>query len=889
MSTNNLEKGLSQGQLVRKRFRKHKAAVGSIGVLVSVIVLAFSSVGLDFGAGPFVVKLNGWWPYDWIQTSPVENSGKPTFSLSGLGNHPFGQDEIGRDGFARVMRGTQQSLMVMFILGGVSTLIGVTIGSIAGFYRKWVDALLMRFTDLIITIPVVVVGAVIGRAVGNLGSFVLAVFLGLFAWTGLARLVRGEFLSLREREFVDAARVAGAKNPRIIFKHILPNALGVVIVSATLLMSSAILLETGLSFIGFGVQLPDVSLGLLISENQAAFSTRPWLFWMPGVFIVIIALSINFIGDGLRDAFDPRQTERIKRSKLAKGSSGSDKAAAFEANQTLTNSNQAILEVKKYEVDFLVDGTWYPAVVDMNLSIKSGEVLAIVGESGSGKSSSALGLMGLLAKNARTRGSVLVKGMEMQGATPTTLRKFRGREVAYIFQEPMSALNPVYTIGFQIVETLRAHLDISPAAAKERAIELIGMVEIPNPKDSFNKYPHQLSGGQRQRAMIAQALACNPSLLVADEPTTALDVTVQAEILDLIRNLKDKLNSAVLLITHDMGVVADLADRIMVMKDGVTVEEGTADQVFNKPKHEYTISLLSSVPKLGSVSTRILSRADSSSAPVLSLIDVTVEYPKRGKVKAFVAVDSVSLDIMPGEVLGLVGESGSGKTTVGRAAIGLLPIKSGSISIDGKEIGGASLRDLADVRKSTGIVFQDPASSLNPRLPIGESIGEPLLLANVARGAALDKMVEDLLDKVELPRSYRNRYPHELSGGQRQRVGIARALALSPNLLIADEPTSALDVSIQARFLELLQELQQELKFACLFISHDIAVVEILAHRIAVMQNGKLVEVGTRDQVLNNPTELYTKSLLAAVPVPDPKEQKTRREARAKLMGSIGK
>jgi peptide/nickel transport system ATP-binding protein len=389
--------------------------------------------------------------------------------------------------------------------------------------------------------------------------------------------------------------------------------------------------------------------------------------------------------------------------------------------------------------------------------------------------------------------------------------------------------------------------------------------------------------------MIAQALACNPSLLVADEPTPALDVTVQAEILDLIRNLKDKLNSAVLLITHDMGVVADLADRIMVMKDGVTVEEGTADQVFNKPKHEYTISLLSSVPKLGSVSTRILSRADSSSAPVLSLIDVTVEYPKRGKVKAFVAVDSVSLDIMPGEVLGLVGESGSGKTTVGRAAIGLLPIKSGSISIDGKEIGGASLRDLADVRKSTGIVFQDPASSLNPRLPIGESIGEPLLLANVARGAALDKMVEDLLDKVELPRSYRNRYPHELSGGQRQRVGIARALALSPNLLIADEPTSALDVSIQARFLELLQELQQELKFACLFISHDIAVVEILAHRIAVMQNGKLVEVGTRDQVLNNPTELYTKSLLAAVPVPDPKEQKTRREARAKLMGSIGK
>ena len=887
MNTQDLEKGLSQGQLVRKRFRKHKAAVGSIGVLASVIILAFTSVGLDFGAGPFTVKINGWWPYEWIETSAVENSGRPTLGLEGLGNHPFGQDEIGRDGFARVMRGTQQSLMVMFILGGVSTLIGVTIGSIAGFYRKWVDAVLMRFTDLIITIPVVVVGAVIGRAVGNLGSFVLALFLGLFTWTGLARLVRGEFLSLREREFVDAARVAGAKSFRIIFKHILPNALGVVIVSATLLMSSAILLETGLSFIGFGVQLPDVSLGLLISENQAAFSTRPWLFWMPGVFIVIIALSINFIGDGLRDAFDPRQTERIKRSKLAKGSSGADKAAAIEANPETSNS-ASILEVKNYEVDFLVDGQWYPAVVDMNFSIKSGEVLAIVGESGSGKSSSALGLMGLLAKNSRTRGSVLVKGTQMQSASPNTLRKFRGREVAYIFQEPMSALNPVYTIGFQIVETLRAHLDISPAAAKDRAIELIGMVEIPNPADSFNKYPHQLSGGQRQRAMIAQALACNPSLLVADEPTTALDVTVQAEILDLIRNLKDKLNSAVLLITHDMGVVADLADRILVMKDGVTVEEGTSDQVFNKPKHPYTISLLQSVPKLGSVATRKLAKADSQAASVLSLKDVTIEYPKRGKVKAFIAADSVSLDIMPGEVLGLVGESGSGKTTIGRAAIGLLPVKSGSINIDGKEIAGASLRDLDAVRKSTGIVFQDPASSLNPRLPIGESIGEPLLLAKVASGTELDKMVEELLDKVELPRSYRNRYPHELSGGQRQRVGIARALALSPNLLIADEPTSALDVSIQARFLELLQELQAELKFACLFISHDIAVVEILAHRIAVMQNGKLVEVGTRDQVLNDPREMYTKSLLAAVPVPDPKLQKKRREARAKLLAATG-
>ena len=544
----------------------------------------------------------------------------------------------------------------------------------------------------------------------------------------------------------------------------------------------------------------------------------------------------------------------------------------------MTQNVEPILKVENYNVEFWVDGVWYPAAIDMNYHVMPGEVLAIVGESGSGKSSSSMGLMGLLASNARTTGKVMVKGVDMLTANSKTLRSYRGKEVAYIFQEPMTALNPVYTIGFQIIETLKTHFDITTAAARTRAIELLTLVEIPNPEKSIDKYPHQLSGGQRQRAMIAQSLACDPALLIADEPTTALDVTVQAEIIDLMRNLKDELNSAVLLITHDMGVVADLADRILVMKDGFTVEQGTADQIFNAPQHPYTQSLLASVPKLGSVPVR--ARVAEGNEAVLSLRDVTIEYPKRGRVPAFTAAQGISLDIYPGEILGLVGESGSGKTTIGRAAIGLLPIKSGSISVAGNDISKASLKDLQKIRKHTGIVFQDPASSLNPRLPIGESIGEPLFLAKVAKGDELNKMVEELLDKVELPRSYRNRYPHELSGGQRQRVGIARALALNPDILIADEPTSALDVSIQARFLDLLQEIQQELKFACLFISHDIAVVEILAHRIAVMQHGRLVEVGDRDQVLRNPQDLYTQRLLSAVPVPDPAEQKRRREAR---------
>ena len=558
-------------------------------------------------------------------------------------------------------------------------------------------------------------------------------------------------------------------------------------------------------------------------------------------------------------------------------------------NLTKNTKHDTIIEVQDFNVEFWVDGVWYPAVIDMNFEVAAGEVLAIVGESGSGKSTTAMGLMGLLAGNARCSGSVKVKGTELLNQPISTLRKFRGKEVAYIFQEPMTALNPVYTIGFQIVEVLRTHFDMGPDVARDRAIELLGMVEIPNPEKSFDKYPHQLSGGQRQRAMIAQSLACDPALLVADEPTTALDVTVQAEILDLMRNLKDQLNSAVLLITHDMGVVADLSDRILVMKDGLTVEEDTADNIFNRPKHPYTKSLLASVPKLGSVKVRTLAPASKSAQPVLEVTNLVIEYPKRGRIPAFRAVDDLTFQIQPGEILGLVGESGSGKTTVGRAAIGLLPVHSGSIKILGTEIAGAMPRDLKEIRRHTGIVFQDPASSLNPRLPIGESIGEPLFLAKEAKGAELNKRVEDLLDSVELPRSYRNRYPHELSGGQKQRVGIARALALSPDLLIADEPTSALDVSVQARFLELLQELQDRLKFACLFITHDIGVVDILAHRIAVMQNSKLVEMGGRDQILNNPKELYTKSLLAAVPVPNPAAQKKRREARAKLLATIGK
>ena len=581
-----------------------------------------------------------------------------------------------------------------------------------------------------------------------------------------------------------------------------------------------------------------------------------------------------------------------------------------------TEPRTPVLEVNDLNVDFGVENEWVPAARHMSYRIMPGEVLALVGESGSGKSASSMALLDLLPSNSRIRGSIKLNGEEITGIRSTQMRRIRGGEIAVIFQEPMTALNPVYTIGAQIIETLRVHYGIAPSEAKKRAIELLTMVELPDPLKAFNSYPHQLSGGQRQRAMIAQSISCDPTLLIADEPTTALDVTVQAEILDLLRSLRDRLDSAILLITHDMGVVADLSDYIAVMKDGVIVETGTALEIFSNPQHAYTKALLAAVPHLGQrdgeainmtaafatgaggdaelkqrieINERLAEESRRASARdtrpvVLEFDDVVIDYPKHGRVPAFRAVDHVSLQVHAGEVVGLVGESGSGKTTLGRAAIGLLPITEGTLTVTGQNISRAKRDEIRQLHKKAGIVFQDPASSLNPRMPVGESIGEPLLLAKQMKGQALYNEVERLLDSVELPRAYRGRFPHELSGGQKQRVGIARAIALKPQLLIADEPTSALDVSVQARVLELLQSLQREMQFACLFITHDLAVIDVLANRIAVMHQGKLVEVGTRDEILRNPREPYTQRLLAAVPLPDPVLQRERRETRRVLL-----
>lgn len=607
------------------------------------------------------------------------------------------------------------------------------------------------------------------------------------------------------------------------------------------------------------------------------------------------------------------------------------------------------LSVDSLSVTFATDAGAVHAVCDVSYEVYPGEVLAVVGESGSGKSVSSRTAIGLLPSTARVSGTVTLGSDEITRMSERQLTALRGGAIAMVFQEPGSALDALYTVGYQIMEAIRAHSDMKRKPARARAIELLRMVGLPDPETRVDYYPHQLSGGQKQRVMIAIAIACEPKVIIADEPTTALDVTVQAEILELLRDLRDRLGSAIVLITHNMGVVADMADRVVVMRAGRVVEQAAVDDLFANPTHEYTRALLAAVPHLGASTRRTSAAADlepgdiesatpesatpesadaesaeaaaaeaaaaestlaqsnsvepspaltkpvtppvpakswlaASAHHVLEVSDLRVEFSGGLGRPKFQAVHDVSFTIARGETLGLVGESGSGKSTIGRCAAGLQRATSGSIRVLGTDLTNLSERKLRPTRRRLGFVFQDPSTSLNPRLTVGDCVAEPLLVHRAATGPAIRARVRELLDDVQLADGIEKRYPHELSGGQKQRVSLARALVLNPDLLIADEPTSALDVSVQATVLELFADLQRECGWACLFISHDLAVVDQLADRIAVLCSGEVVEIGTPDEILRNPAEDYTRRLVAAVPVPDPVEMRRRRTEGLRLM-----
>ena len=555
-------------------------------------------------------------------------------------------------------------------------------------------------------------------------------------------------------------------------------------------------------------------------------------------------------------------------------------------------SPRSALQIADLKVTFATDQGDVLAVKDVSFTVAPGEIVAIVGESGSGKTVTAKAILGLLPETADSSGAVIISGNDVLSVSAQEMRQIRGRDVAMVFQEPSTALNPVYTVGWQIAEGLRAHRPegkrVGKKEARKLAIEALAKVGIPEPEKRVDYYPHQFSGGQKQRVVIAAALALNPGLIVADEPTTALDVTVQAEILELLRDLRDRYGTSIVLITHNMGVVADLADRVVVMYQGDVVEEASSKVLFEAPQQNYTKALLAAVPHLGrnSASAGFTERAFQDKEVLVRATDLEIEYPGRLGSPAFKAVDKVSFTISAGEVFGLVGESGSGKTTIGRAIAGLNRTTGGSLNVLGYEMLNYKERSFRPLRKDIGFVFQDPAASFNPYLSIGECVAEPLLIHTDLSGPAVTKRVGELLESVQLPGAYAKRFPHELSGGQRQRASLARGLALSPKLLIADEPTSALDVSVQAKVLELFREIQNELGFAALFISHDLAVVDILAQWVGVLYKGKMVEQGIGNQVMGNPQADYTKRLIASLPVPDPAEQAKRRAAHQALLAA---
>ncbi|HDR9798535.1 TPA: dipeptide ABC transporter ATP-binding protein [Burkholderia cenocepacia] len=583
---------------------------------------------------------------------------------------------------------------------------------------------------------------------------------------------------------------------------------------------------------------------------------------------------------------------------------------------------QRVVAVDDLSVTFRREGATFDAVRNVSFHVDRGETLAIVGESGSGKSVTSLALMRLVEHGGgeitsgriafRRRGGALV---DLARASAATMRGIRGADIAMIFQEPMTSLNPVFTVGDQISEAIALHQSKGAAEARAEALRLLDLVRIPEARRVFARYPHQLSGGMRQRVMIAMALSCRPALLIADEPTTALDVTIQAQILQLVRGLQDEMNMGVIFITHDMGVVAEVADRVLVMYRGEKVEEGESDRIFATPAHRYTRALLAAVPRLGSMQgtdapekfpllkvdgTRATAAApttasaandaqppvDHAAPPILRVRDLVTRFPVKsgvfGRVSQYVhAVERVSFELRAGETLALVGESGCGKSTTGRSLLRLVESQSGSIEFDGRDISALKGSDLQALRRNIQFIFQDPFASLNPRLTVGFSIMEPLLVHGVASGAEAQARVDWLLDKVGLPPEAARRYPHEFSGGQRQRIAIARALALNPKVVIADESVSALDVSVQAQIVNLMLDLQRELGVAYLFISHDMAVVERISHRVAVMYLGQIVEIGPRRAVFEAPQHPYTKKLMSAVPVADPARRHAPRQLAA--------
>ena len=823
------------------------------------------------------------------------------------GYHVMGTDRTGND----VLWQALKSIRTAWVIGSLTTVAmlppAIILGIASGYFKGWIDDVIQYLYTTLTAIPgvLLIAACVLMMQVyidthpelfptaaqrADLRLFMLCMILGLTGWAGLCRLLRAEALKLRELEYVQAARAFGVAHWQIMARHLVPNVMHIVLITVVLEFSALVLYEAVLSYLGIGVDPSMNSFGSMIEKSRLEMSRDPMIWWnllAAFVFMLALVLSANLFSDAVRDAFDPRSHAlRPRRFRRA------DKALTMPLDARLQTPLEpqplkALLAVRDLDISIDADGPLRFAVKALALSVQRGETFALVGESGSGKSMTAMALMRLLPEALRvTRGEIALDGCDLNTLSESSMRAVRGGRAGMIFQEPATSLNPVMRVGDQVIESIETHTSLRGAQSRARAIDWLTRVGIPEPGQRIDDYPFQFSGGQKQRIMIAIALAAEPDLLVADEPTTALDVTVQAQVLGLLADIQKELGMAVLLITHDLAVVRDVADTVALMRFGEIVETAPADQFFAAPRHAYARELFDAIPSYGKRGRplsrlgqdRALDRAQSArtiGAVVLSVRNLQVHYPiRKGFLRRTVGcnevVRGVGFDLRAGETMALVGASGCGKTTVAKALLRLIDPGVrvlGEARVGRADLLGATGSALARLRREIQIVFQDPYASLDPRMRISATLQEGIASLRPEWSVAeRSRRIEFLLRRVGLPEDAADRYPHEFSGGQRQRIAIARALAVEPRVLILDEPTSALDVSVQAQILDLLTDLQRETGMAYLFITHNFGVVEYIADRIAVMDAGQLVELGTAQQVLHEPVSPVTRTLLDAVP-----------------------
>ncbi|HXQ44405.1 MAG TPA: dipeptide ABC transporter ATP-binding protein [Acidimicrobiales bacterium] len=915
-----------------RRFAGDKMAMGGLIFIVGVIVMAIAAPLLA-PDGPNTQNLL------FINAGPS-------------GAHWLGTDDLGRDILSRLIFGARPPLRAAFQIVGGALVLAVPLALVAGFLRGWVDTVVMRAMDALFSFPPLVLALTVAALLGpNLNDASIAI--AIVFVPSFVRLIRGEVIAVREENYVEAARATGVAPGRLIRTHILPNVASPLIIQAALALGYAILIDAGLSFLGVGEQPPTASWGLMLTEAYQSIFQSPLTLVYPGLAILLTVLAFNLVADGLRDAlgrerFGAKPSSRHAGPRRALRIAARAVRATDDGQSPPTDGQPTpeLLTVEHLRVEFATRDGWLPVVDDVGFGVLPGRTLGLVGESGSGKTVSALAIMGLLPRRESRVpvGSVHFAGMDLTRLSAERMRRIRGNDIAMIFQEPMTSLNPAFTVGNQIAEQVRAHREVGRAEAWARAVDMLDQVGIPDPGRRARDYPHAFSGGMRQRVMIAMALSCEPKLLIADEPTTALDVTTQAQILELLASLQQQRQMALIFVTHDLGVIADIADEVVVMYAGQVAERTAVAELFDRPRHPYSEALLASMPQLappGSALKVIAGQvprpdevvagcrfgprcdyatdqcragpvalvpattspglvrcvrqndlslsgvgglrsapgtpaadAGAEAEPLLDVTALKMTFPVRtgplrrvtGAVKA---VDGVDLRVPVGRTLGLVGESGSGKSTLARLILRLVDPSDGAIVLDGADLTRLGGRELRHTRRSMQIVFQDPYSSLDPRMRVNDIVGEPLEIYDGMTGGERDERVAELLDQVGLGRYALYRRPHEFSGGQRQRIAIARALAPGPRLLVCDEPVSALDVSTQSQVINLLTDLQARLGLAFLFIAHDLSVVRHISDRIAVMYLGRIVEEGPAEEVYLRPRHPYTEALLSAIPVPD--------------------